>query len=72
MDDIVVDELKKCINLENFSSYLQSHTFVEFEIAFREVFVVIKKMKEEQFFHGDISPSYIVIDEGVFKFIDII
>lgn len=69
-NNIVLEEFKLCTNMKTFESYLVSHTYFEFLKDFRGLFIGIKTFKDNDFFHGDISASNIVIDEGVFKFID--
>lgn len=71
LDNVVIEEMKECVNSITFqNSYMNENSFLQFLIAFRGLFLGLKQFKDEQFFHGDISPNNIVIDDGVFKFID--
>lgn len=69
-NNIVIEEYKTCIGSKDFHQYMRDTPFVTFLTSFRNLWTGLKVFTEQRFFHGDISSNNIVIDNGIFKFID--
>lgn len=66
----LICELKKCINNHDFKEYFKEMNVFDLLVRFRNLFVGLRVMNSIQFFHSDIKTNNIVIDNGIFKFID--
>lgn len=66
--NIFIETMKKGIRQRKFKNHFQ--TPESFFVAFRNLWEGIKVMKDNNFVHGDISFSNIVIVDNIFKFID--
>lgn len=69
-NNVVIEEYKTCTDCDGFEKYISVTPFIEFLTAFRSLWVGLKVFAENEFFHGDISFTNVVIDDGKFKFID--
>jgi serine/threonine protein kinase len=69
-DGIYIEEYKMCNNVRNIIDIFRNTDMNIFLKRFRNLYEGIELFESKCFFHGDISPNNIVLDNDEFKFID--